>query len=349
MNFNAKSTGRPWRQQARTKATDIGALTSSFERGGGQPLPPDRSSDPPDTLLDGVRTHLDNARVAAEGRNPVSRFVLDAEDMERAYSSLDAAEDMLLRAAPEYYVRGRVPAIHSDARKYLEAGDPRRLRVEAIHKDNSLSFDDLGVREALVTASAAAHSQARKKFARVRSFSRVLEISAVILGFMAVGLAILGAVFPNELAPCFHPENKIVCPSAETTFLGEGNESAGDVDEAVAKTARSVDVALVELLGLVAAAISGASSLRSIRGTSTPYSLPVALALLKLPTGALTAYAGLVLMRGNFVPGLSALDSTAQILAWAVVFGAAQQVFTGLVDRQAHNVLDNVGGRAPSG
>ena len=349
MPSNEKGTGRPWRQQARTKVADIAALTSSFERGGGQALPHGQTGDPPETFLNGVRTHLDNAIAAADGRNPVSRFVLDAEDMERAYSSLDAAEDMLLRAAPEYYVRGRVPAIYSDARKYLEAGDPRRLRVEAIHRDNSLNFDDLAVREALVTASAAAHSQARKNFARVRSFSRVLGISAVILGFMAVGLAILGVIFPNELAPCFHPENKIVCPSAETTFLGEGNESAGDVDKALADTVSNVDVALVELLGLVAAAISGASSLRSIRGTSTPYSLPVALALLKLPTGALTAYAGLVLMRGNFVPGLSALDSAAQILAWAVVFGAAQQVFTGLVDRQAHNVLDNVGGKALSG
>lgn len=42
---------------------------------------------------------------------------------------------------------------------------------------------------------------------------------------------------------------------------------------------------------------------------------PVVLALLKLPTGALTAPLGLLLMRGGFVPGLSALDSPAQIIA----------------------------------
>ena len=41
-------------------------------------------------------------------------------------------------------------------------------------------------------------------------------------------------------------------------------------------------------------------------------------------------------MRGNFVPGLSALDTSAQIVAWAIVFGYAQQLFTRLVDRQAH-------------
>ena len=54
---------------------------------------------------------------------------------------------------------------------------------------------------------------------------------------------------------------------------------------------------------------------------------------------------------GQQVPGLSDLDSSAQILAWAVVFGAAQQLVTGLVDRQADHVLNQVGGKAhsPSG
>jgi hypothetical protein len=70
--------------------------------------------------------------------------------------------------------------------------------------------------------------------------------------------------------------------------------------------------------------------------------LPAALAALKLPTGAITAFLGLLLMRGQFVPGLSALDTSAQILAWALVFGYAQQLFTRFVDRQGQTVLDNV-------
>jgi hypothetical protein len=37
-------------------------------------------------------------------------------------------------------------------------------------------------------------------------------------------------------------------------------------------------------------------------------------------------------MRGAFVPGLSALDTPAQILSWAIVFGYAQQLFTRFVD-----------------
>ena len=77
---------------------------------------------------------------------------------------------------------------------------------------------------------------------------------------------------------------------------------------------------------------------------SERYGIPLALAWLKLPTGAITAFLGLLLMRGQFVPGLSALDSSAQILAWALVFGYAQQLFTRLVDQQGQTVLETVRG-----
>jgi hypothetical protein len=98
----------------------------------------------------------------------------------------------------------------------------------------------------------------------------------------------------------------------------------------------------VELLGLTAAAVATAAAIRRLKGSSERYGLPVALAALKLPTGAITAFLGLLLMRGQFVPGLSALDTSAQILAWALVFGYAQQLFTRLVDQQGQAVADNV-------
>ncbi len=43
------------------------------------------------------------------------------------------------------------------------------------------------------------------------------------------------------------------------------------------------------------------------------------------------------------MPGLSALDTSAQILGWAAVFGYAQQLFTRFVDQRANAVLDDVG------
>jgi hypothetical protein len=120
--------------------------------------------------------------------------------------------------------------------------------------------------------------------------------------------------------------------------------SQPDIDDAIKDTATPLDLLVVELIGLTAAAVAATAAIRGISGSSERHGLPIALAVLKLPTGAITAFLGLLLMRGQFVPGLSALDTSAQILAWALVFGYAQELFTRLVDRQGQSVLDSVRG-----
>jgi hypothetical protein len=107
------------------------------------------------------------------------------------------------------------------------------------------------------------------------------------------------------------------------------------------------DVTLVALLGLLGGGLSAAVSLRGLQGTSTPYDAPVALALLKLPSGALSALVGLLFVRGEFIPGLSQLDNQPQILAYAFLFGIAQQLITGAVDRQAQEILTKVPSKEP--
>jgi hypothetical protein len=93
------------------------------------------------------------------------------------------------------------------------------------------------------------------------------------------------------------------------------------------------------VLGSVGGAVAGVFSIRRLHGSSSPYAVPLSLAVLKLPLGATTAITGLLLIRGGFVPGLSMLDFPAQIMAYAVLLGYSQQVFTGMVDQQAQRVL----------
>ena len=166
------------------------------------------------------------------------------------------------------------------------------------------------------------------------------------------GLALLGSARPQLIPLCFNPTGHVVCPTQESPApIPEQGGAPGqpaapdaevqeDVDIITRATVSPWDIFLIEIVGLLAAAVAAAAALRSIRGTSTPYSVPVALAVLKLPTGALTAVLGLMLMRGQFVPGLTALDFPAQIIAWAVIFGYAQQLFTRLVDARAQDVLE---------
>jgi hypothetical protein len=297
-----------------------------------------------DQLLDdAIRRHLEIAwRAARPGRRRVQ--LLQHADMERAFLSLDAAEADLVRRVPLEYLPGMLPGVYARVRRHLSPDDPLRIRIEQLAAEARRGPLDDTAHEAVVSAVDAANTAARREHARVESFQHVLYFTALALTLLAIVVAVVGWTAPQAVPLCFEPENSVVCPAGASTL-----DPGEDVDDVVRATVSSFDLLLVQCLGLAAAAVTGATTLRRVRGTSTPYAIPVALAVLKLPTGALTAVLGLLLMRGGFVPGLSALDSSAQILGWAVLFGGAQQLFTGVVDRQAQSVLDSVGGKAHGG
>jgi hypothetical protein len=105
-------------------------------------------------------------------------------------------------------------------------------------------------------------------------------------------------------------------------------------------------------MGMLGGAMSATFAIQKLRSTPTPIpiDLQVSLAFLKLPAGALTAIGGLVLIHGQFIPGLTDLDTQGQILAYAIVLGVAQQLVTGFVDQKAEDVLAAVPakGRRPT-
>lgn len=358
-----------WREQALGRAAEYRFLARLL-------LP--QTSERDRQALAAIERHLDAAERAAagpdKGRNgrpdkaddeaeptlgrwgKVASFVGGAAE-ERANSQLDAVETDLLRLAPDPYLRGQIPNLQAHITAHLPPNDPRRRQVDAIaaavkaRKPNR-PLTELE-RDQLLGAIRAASLEARHEIRRVRSFRNVLLVTAVILMLGVAGLTVLGATSPERLPLCFAPDNAmVVCPTGAETVVTNSQAGGGEttspaqqvhIDEVVRNTARPWDIPLVEIIGLLAAALAAAFALRSIQGTSTPYSLPVAAAVLKLPTGALTAVFGLLLMRGGFIPGLSALDSSAQIIAWAIVFGYAQQLLTRFVDQQANSVLQNVG------
>lgn len=330
-------TTSSWREDALARVAELEMLTIMARAGTAQPAVV------ADEMQATIRTHLHAAKVAAE-RPSDRRAGTSGADVTRVLTNIHAAEADLLRLAPLEYVAGQLTTLQAYVREHVPARDPRRARLEAIIRSLNRAELTEAHRGAIVAAAREANAEARREVTRVRSFRNVLLVTAAILTLAAVGVGTLGVVDPDALPLCFNPGAKVVCATEEGPAAGSGR----DVDDAVASTVSAWDLPLVMLVGLIAAAVAAAVALRGIRGTTTPYGLPVALALLKLPTGALTAVLGLLLMRGGFVPGLSALDSSAQIIAWAVVFGYAQQLFTRLVDAQAQNVLEDVGGKSPA-
>lgn len=339
-----------WREGTLTRAKELEALAAWVRT---------RRQGLGDGVLEtAIRCHLTAAREAATARRRLAR---NGPLMERAASNLDAAEAHILNIAPAEYVLGQMPCLLRHVQCHLVQGDPGRREFERIARrvgvgldtDRPPSLDPPARRQLvddergkIVTTVRAAGSAALREQLRLRSFRTVVVVTALAMALLALLIAGIGLVDRSLIPLCFAPEESgttvVVCPTGWSEVPAPAGASATDIDDVVARTASPQDLLVVELVGLIAAAVAAAAAIRRIRGSSERYGLPVALAALKLPTGAITAFLGLLLMRGQFVPGLSALDTSAQILAWALVFGYAQQLFTRLVDQQGQSVLNSV-------
>ncbi|HEU5384861.1 MAG TPA: hypothetical protein VFV73_03085 [Streptosporangiaceae bacterium] len=215
---------------------------------------------------------------------------------------------------------------------------PAKRMPLVFHAHPGCSAGELACRRAaLRDAMQVSYDAADEQYARVRSFRNVLITGTVVLGLLVIAVCLLGARNPKAIPLCFNPSStsavtvtgalQKVCPTAETANPDAPPRS---------------DVAVVALMGVLGAALSATLAVQKLRGTAAPYSVPVSLALFKLPSGALTAIAGLLLIKGAFVPGFSQLDSQGQILAYAIAFGVAQHLVTRLVDQRADDVLSNL-------
>ncbi|MFJ7339885.1 hypothetical protein ACIQU3_06195 [Streptomyces sp. NPDC101110] len=248
---------------------------------------------------------------------------------------------LLIQLVSAQEAAGRASEVMALVKDHLAADDPRRVRL-ALRLRSIISGDVTpSDRDLMGRALDAAYSSLDDELARVRSLRNTLWVATVLVMIGVVNLALYGWFSPSSLSLCFSPSGgsggtvTVVCPTAEYH-----NEPA-DTDPS--RLAGATDILTVEIAGLAGAALTVIASLRRIRGTDSPYMLPLASAVLKLPTGALSAFLGLLLIRGAFVPGLSDLDSRAQVLAWAAAFGAAQHLVTRLVDDRAQMTLSEVG------
>lgn len=357
----------PWREGVLTRAKELECLAYGLSRGDGSVFG--------SHLLAAIDQHLTAARQAAKHTKHNLGRQMDDALLERAISNLDAAHADLLQLAPAPYLLGQIPSLLNEVQRHLPRHDPRRQEFERIaaqlgvHPPDrppapgtpSLTGEEKativeGERSRIVSIARGANSAGLREQLRVRSFRTVLVISSGVMTLLAVLLGLLGWLSPATLPLCFQPEQGgqtvVICPTGQSSAVAvipAGTAAQPQIDAQVRRTVRPADIAVVEVIGLIAASVASAAALRRIRASFEPHGLPVALALLKLPIGALTAVLGLMLMRGEFLPGLSALDTSGQIMAWAIVFGYAQQLFTRFVDQQADSVLSQVRGSRTAG
>jgi hypothetical protein len=319
-----------WRAQALVEVQDLRTQLEWMS---------DRPKNQP--LADAVKKQLGQAEKVIIRRGPTFSL-LTGSDVQSAREYIDAATVNLLRLAPARHLRSLLPNLLVEARSHLRAADPRLQALTEIYKRNNKNLTE-DERSAVVAAVQGSQLEAHREQTRLRTYRNVILGVATVIAVVASIVAVVGLLNPLTFPLCFAPEADgrvtVVCPLAASSPFPARISSGPTFSLALAQAAKPYDIAAVEFVGILGATVAAAAGLRRIRASADPFSLGVALALLKLPTGALTAFLGLLLIRSGLVLGLTALDTSGQIIAWAIILGYSQQLFTRFVDQQAQNVL----------
>jgi hypothetical protein len=168
--------------------------------------------------------------------------------------------------------------------------------------------------------------------AQVRRFRGVLIGTFASLIIVVAILAIVG-IFHAKLIPVCLPKagakaGTLVCPG--------GTSAPG-----------AADLPLVLGLGAIGATLAVAKNLTGLKPVGVRYSLSVAQGMVKVTLGAITAVLGLLILQTQSnLPGV--LGTQQALLASAVVFGYSQQIFTGLIDRQATSLQNAASPATPA-
>ncbi|HZG06499.1 MAG TPA: hypothetical protein VE546_23480 [Streptomyces sp.] len=251
-----------------------------------------------------------------------------------ALSNVHEAEVEILQLTPEEEAGRYFEKVLVQARLHLKPDDPRLVRL--VEEARRRAADRTGgtgsltphMKQLAVDALHAAYEAEDSEKARVRDFVKmvrrytVILISLTALLLFLFGLDAAGSDGGLTGLFCFTPYGQDVCPTGDSASF--------------------FDVLLICLFGLLGAALTGVASLRDMRSTAQPYHISWWLLLLKLPVGAIAAVVGIILIRADVIPGLTDLDSAAQILFWALVFGALQESITRAVDEQGRYIISNV-------
>ena len=332
----------PWPEQWATQlAVDIGEVRQHIA------IARTHDLDPEQEAIAKATENLLNVAAAAVRRRPGrrssrarrTRSLFDrwrGASVERAFQSVHAAQVFLIDLLPEEEVRAQVPGAVGRVRRLLGRDDPRAVQAEALLtaylKDGSPPAPvNRAQLKQVVRVGYAASDQAH---ARVRDFRNILLIAGALIFVLMGILTLVVSDTPDAMPLCFSSSNDTPPAAGQTANPGTVCPS-GDQ-----KRPSSGDVAIVAGLGLLGGALAAAFAIRNVRGSSSPYGVSIALACLKVPSGALTAVAGILLLGGNFVPGFSELDSQRQILAYALVLGYAQQLATRFIDDRARSLVD---------
>jgi hypothetical protein len=193
-------------------------------------------------------------------------------------------------------------------------------------------------REVLRNVLRSVNSRSDLAHGNVRVFRNILIWLTVVLTLFLVLTAIVAWNDPTLFS---------VCGPAVTTAGSSAAPTAAQTACPHGSAPVSGDVLMIELLGALGGLLSAVFFLKGLQAVRGPYGLPLAQGILKVPTGAAVALVGIwVLQRG--VLGLLTPQSGDKVIAYAVLFGFAQQAFTNALDTRASALIGTAISTGPS-
>jgi hypothetical protein len=284
-------------------------------------------SEPQEIVAVGIDGFIHTARAAAFRDDPVPGRLANwwrGTLVEAAYRNMHTARTALIDLYTYDELQAEIPMVVARANATLHRDDPRRMTVAEMR-----AVPEARLRPRMRRLVGDSYEQLDQEHAQLRSFRNILLMAAAFL-VLAVAVTLFFVTRnPGWIPLCFDSSSTSVsCPTTSGT---------------TAKPTWS-DILVVTGLGALGGAFAATLAIRNLKGTSTPYDVPVALAALKVPLGALTAILGLVAIKGGFAPGLSNLDNQGQILAYTLLFGFSQQALSRLLDKRAQDLLEGLPG-----
>lgn len=276
-----------------------------------------------DAVKGTVREHLDKAEkaLAPVGTLQAVRDWYSGAALEDAWLNIHRASEALLMIQSPASMTGELVQIDAAFRAAIEPQDPRYVHLagplakisqqllvdrEPDKLTGVLRSELKAVRSVANVASDTAHET-------VRRWRNLLLIGGLVLTAFAVGVTVVHAFVPGFFS---------LAPAPPVKQVGD-----------------AVEPWQVALVGSLGGALAGVLALNRFSGFTDPAGLPVLQALLRVPTAAVTSLIGVLLMQTSTLDVLRPQNG-ATVLAYAFIFGYAQEPFLRAVDRRAGNVLN---------
>ncbi len=315
-------SGRLLRRSPRARGGWRSSLTNQVKRLSDEldtlPAPGEADRSLFDSYRQVVERHLASARQRLEPVGPI-QLVSDwysGAAIESASASIARASETLLMIQSPAALATELPDIRAAFESNLPLDDPRRLELKpALDKASEIILAGTGdvddvLRGRLRAARRAANAVTAAAQASVRRWRNALVWGGLSVTALTVLVALIHAVVPSFLD------------------LGANGSESGVAPWAV------------ELVGAVGGALAAVFALNRFSGFTDPYGLPTAQALLRIPTAAATSLFAVVLMQTSALGALKPQTEDTTVLAFAFVFGYAQEPLLRMIDRQAGKVLN---------